>query len=97
MTDSTIHDFLPLKGFDHIVFYVGNAKQAAVFYGQGFGFSTVAYKGLETGSRDVASYVLQYRFAGRSRRITIGQHGAPWTPYTARREALKLRGDVGRG
>ncbi len=59
MTDSTIHDFLPIKGFDHVVFYVGNAKQAAVYYGRGFGFSTVAYKGLETGSRDVASYVLQ--------------------------------------
>ena len=45
----------------------------------------------------VASYVLQYRFAGRSRRFTIGQHGAPWTPHMARNEALRLRGKVASG
>jgi 4-hydroxyphenylpyruvate dioxygenase len=52
-------DFLPIKAFDHIEFWVGNAKQAAVYYSHGFGFTPVAYKGLETGSRDVASYALQ--------------------------------------
>ena len=52
-------DFLPIKAFDHIEFWVGNAKQAAVYYEHGFGFTPVAYRGLETGSRDVASYALQ--------------------------------------
>jgi integrase len=31
---------------------------------------------------------------GRQRRLTIGRHGAPWTPDTARTEALRLLGDV---
>jgi 4-hydroxyphenylpyruvate dioxygenase len=37
---------------------VGNAKQAAGFYNTFFGFKTVAYRGLETGSRYFASYVV---------------------------------------
>jgi 4-hydroxyphenylpyruvate dioxygenase len=52
-------DFLPLKGTDHIEFYVGNARQAAYFYRAAFGMSLVAYAGPETGRRDRASYVLQ--------------------------------------
>lgn len=52
-------DFLPLRGFDHVEFYVGNAKQAAHFYDKAFGFRPVAKMGLETGCRDRASYVLQ--------------------------------------
>ncbi|HET9054103.1 MAG TPA: 4-hydroxyphenylpyruvate dioxygenase, partial [Cyclobacteriaceae bacterium] len=52
-------DFLPLKGTDYVEFYVGNAKQAAVFYQYAFGFELVAYAGPETGVRDRASYVLQ--------------------------------------
>jgi 4-hydroxyphenylpyruvate dioxygenase len=52
-------DFLPLKGTDHIEFYVGNARQAAYFYRAAFGMSLVAYAGPETGLRDRASYVLQ--------------------------------------
>jgi 4-hydroxyphenylpyruvate dioxygenase len=51
-------DFLPLQGFDHVEFYVGNAKQAAYFYSHAFGFTPIAYSGLETGARDHASYVL---------------------------------------
>ena len=45
-------DFLPIKGYDHVEFFVGNAKQAAHFYHKTFGFTPVAKKGLETGSRD---------------------------------------------
>jgi len=52
-------DFLPIKGTDHIEFYVGNAKQAALFYQHCMGFQLVAYAGPETGVRDRASYVLQ--------------------------------------
>jgi len=52
-------DFLPIKGYDHIEFYVGNAKQAAHFYDKTFGFKPVAKMGLETGCRDRASYVMQ--------------------------------------
>lgn len=52
-------DFLPIKGTDHIEFYVGNAKQAAQYYQYAFGFDWVAYAGPETGQRDRASYVLR--------------------------------------
>ncbi len=51
-------DFLPIKGIDHVEFYVGNAKQAAHYYKTAFGFVAAAYSGLETGSRDRASYVM---------------------------------------
>jgi 4-hydroxyphenylpyruvate dioxygenase len=54
-----VQDFLPLKGTDHIEFYVGNARQSAYFYRAAFGMSLVAYAGPETGRRDRASYVLQ--------------------------------------
>src|SRR5262249_53549895 len=30
----------------------------------------------------------------RSRRYSIGKHGSPWTPETARKEALRLLGQV---
>jgi 4-hydroxyphenylpyruvate dioxygenase len=52
-------DFLPLRGTDHVEFYVGNARQAAYFYRTAFGMSLVAYAGPETGQRDRASYVVQ--------------------------------------
>ena len=45
--------------FDHLEFYVGNAKQAAHFYTTAFGFTPVAYAGPETGLADRASYVLR--------------------------------------
>lgn len=52
-------DFLPLLGTDYVEFYVGNAKQAAHFYKTAFGFQSLAYKGLETGSKNQVSYVLK--------------------------------------
>lgn len=51
-------DFLPLNGTDYVEFYVGNAKQSAHYYKTAFGFQSYAYKGLETGCREYASYVL---------------------------------------
>ena len=49
---------LKLKCIHHVEFWVGNARQAAYFYRKGFGFSQVAYSGLETGQRQRASYAL---------------------------------------
>ena len=51
-------DFMPIKGWDHLELYVGNAKQAAYFYERALGFTQTAYAGPETGLRDRASYVL---------------------------------------
>ena len=43
-------------------------------------------------------YVLKYRvIGGRQRFLTIGPHGSPWTPETARREAKKLLGMIAGG
>ena len=49
---------LDLLDWDHLHFYVGNAKQAAHYYATGFGFRIAAYAGPETGVRDRASYLL---------------------------------------
>jgi 4-hydroxyphenylpyruvate dioxygenase len=49
---------LRLKRVHHVEFWVGNAKQAAFYYRKAFGFSQVAYSGLESGNREFASYVL---------------------------------------
>ena len=48
-----------ILGFDHITLWVGNAKQAATYYCLAFGFTPFAYRGLETGSRDVVSHVVK--------------------------------------
>jgi 4-hydroxyphenylpyruvate dioxygenase len=48
-----------LQGIDHIELYVGNAQQAAHFYCTAFGFSRIAYAGLETGLQDRASVVVE--------------------------------------
>ena len=48
--------------------------------------------------RDAITYLLKYRAeGGRQRWATIGRHGAPWTPDTAREEARRLLGDVVKG
>jgi 4-hydroxyphenylpyruvate dioxygenase len=49
---------LKLKNVHHVEFWVGNAKQSSYFYRKAFGFSQIAYSGLETGNRETASYVL---------------------------------------
>ena len=55
----TDQDTFPINGTDHIEFYVGNAKQSAMYYQAALGFKLVAYMGPETGVRDRVSYVLQ--------------------------------------
>jgi 4-hydroxyphenylpyruvate dioxygenase len=49
---------LKIKKVHHVEFWAGNAKQSAYFYRKAFGFSQLAYSGLETGNRETASYVL---------------------------------------
>jgi len=52
-------DTFPINGTDHLEFYVGNAKQSAIYYQATFGYKLIAYKGPETGSRETVSYVLE--------------------------------------
>ncbi|KAF2202756.1 4-hydroxyphenylpyruvate dioxygenase [Delitschia confertaspora ATCC 74209] len=47
------------RGYHHVHWYVGNAKQAASYYISRMGFKRVAYRGLETGSRAIASHVVR--------------------------------------
>jgi len=53
----------PEKGrficFDHISFYVGNAKQAASYYTTRMGFEPAGYQGLETGNRRFSKYAVR--------------------------------------
>src|SRR3954465_5413380 len=52
-------DDFPVEAVDHVHLVVGNAKQAAHYYSNAFGMRVTAYRGPETGSRDLASYVLE--------------------------------------
>jgi integrase len=46
----------------------------------------------------VVSYILMYRtMDGRKRTYTIGKHGSPWTPETARQEARRILREVVKG
>jgi 4-hydroxyphenylpyruvate dioxygenase len=47
------------RGYDHVTWWVGNAKQTAQYYITRMGFRPLAYRGLETGSRFIASHVVQ--------------------------------------
>ncbi len=67
--DATREDFMPLNGVDHVEMNVGNAAQAAYYYDNAFGFKEVAYRGLETGTRDRTSHVLEQ---GRIRLVLTG-------------------------
>lgn len=66
-------DLMPLHGIDHMELWVGNAAQAAYYFTHAFGFTEVAYAGLETGLRDRAAHVLQQ---GRIRLVLTGTLGA---------------------
>jgi 4-hydroxyphenylpyruvate dioxygenase len=45
--------------FDHVTFWVGNAKQASAHFCARLGFEPFAYSGLETGSRQIASHAVR--------------------------------------
>ncbi|KAF8539171.1 4-hydroxyphenylpyruvate dioxygenase 1 [Trichophaea hybrida] len=46
------------RGYDHVHWWVGNAKQAATYYCTLFNFRPLAYRGLETGSRSFTSHAI---------------------------------------
>ncbi|MCW5961829.1 MAG: 4-hydroxyphenylpyruvate dioxygenase [Pyrinomonadaceae bacterium] len=77
---------LGLKKIHHVEFYVGNAKQAEFYYRKAFGFSRVAYSGLETGNRETASYVM------RQNRVNFVLT-TPLTPEHDAAEHIKQHGD----
>jgi len=52
-------DFCPILAFDHLELYVGNAKQAAAWYCHALGFECTAVRGLETGERERASWLVE--------------------------------------
>jgi 4-hydroxyphenylpyruvate dioxygenase len=72
-------DFLQIKSIDHLHFYVGNAKHAMYYWWKAFGFTPVAYSGLETGNREFASYVLQ---SGQIRFVVSAPYG-PSSPLAS--------------
>jgi integrase len=65
--------------------------------GQTIWDKTILGFGIRRQQGDTVSYVLQYRHDGRRRLHTLGKHGSPWTPETARSEALRLLGEIVRG
>lgn len=77
---------LQLSDFDHIEFYVGNAKQAAHYYRTLFGFRITAYAGPETGEREKASYLLEQ---GKIRFVLT----SPLSPDSEIAEHIKQHGD----
>src|SRR5687767_12139099 len=66
MTES---DTFPVEAVDHLRFAVGNARQAAHFYSTAFGMRVTAYRGPETGSRELAEFVLE---SGGARFVLTG-------------------------
>jgi 4-hydroxyphenylpyruvate dioxygenase len=79
-------DFFPIRAIDHLEFHVGNARQAAFFYSSCLGFVNTAYRGLETGSRETASYVMEQ---GRIRFVLT----SPLVPGHEAARFVNLHGD----
>ncbi len=52
-------DSFPIRRVDHIRHYVGNARQAAFYYRNVFGFNITAFHGLETGLRHEVDILLE--------------------------------------
>ncbi|KAI0461284.1 hypothetical protein LJB42_000950 [Komagataella kurtzmanii] len=59
--DSSLMPKLANDGFvayDHVTFYVSNAKLSSRFFINSLGFYPIAYKGLETGSKNICHHVV---------------------------------------
>lgn len=78
-------DSFPILAIDYLELYVGNAKQAAHYY-EALGFHPIAYRGLETGSRDVVSWCVEQ---GQVRFVLTGALGSE-SPVA---EHVKAHGD----
>ncbi len=65
----SLSDPFPVEAVDHLRFAVGNARQAAHFYSTALGMRVTAYRGPETGSRELAEYVLE---SGGARFVVTG-------------------------
>lgn len=88
-TNETTHSqdaSLSLKDIDYLEFYVGNPRQAMYFYCKAFGFTPVAYAGLETGVGDRESFVMEQ---GAIRLVLTGA----LSPDTSITEHVQLHGD----
>lgn len=86
LTATKVRNPLGLKKIHHVEFYVGNAKQAEFYYRKAFGFSRIAYSGLETGNRETTSYAL------RQNRVNFILT-TPLGPEHPAAEHIKLHGD----
>jgi integrase len=74
---------------------IGLRDVRALKPGQAIWDSTVAGFLVRRQKGDAVTYLVFYRTAtGRQRWHTIGRHGAPWTPETARAEARRILGEV---
>jgi integrase len=74
---------------------IGLREVRALKPGQTIWDSAVSGFGARRQRSHMVSYVLIYRTQeGRQRWHTIGRHGSPWTPETARAEAQRLLGRV---
>src|SRR5262245_52356929 len=77
---------------------IGQRHIKALRPGQVVWDSAVIGFGARRQRSEAVSYFVFYRTAEqRQRWHTIGRHGAPWVPDTARDEARRLLGDVARG
>ena len=87
-------------GFDHLVFWVGNAKQAASYYVTRckitqaviiVGFTHFGYKGLEVGHRDIASHAV-------SQNGIVFVFQSPYNPSSSIHDAFQsAHGDAVKG
>lgn len=75
-----------LIGFDHVRFVVGNAKQAAHYYQSVYGFGLVAFRGLETGDKEMVSYVLRQN-------DVVFVLDSPLGPESSMNDHLRIHGD----
>ncbi|MCW2615951.1 MAG: hppD [Frankiales bacterium] len=85
-SDPAPPDLFPVEAVDHLRFAVGNARQAAHWYSTAFGMRVTAYRGPETGSREIAEYVLE---SGSARFVVAG----PVVAGTALGEHVARHGD----
>lgn len=76
-----------LEGYDYVRLNVGNAYQTMHFLRSLFGFTPIAYSGLETGARDQVSYVL----GQGSIRVVVT---SPLDPSGPTAEEIKIHGDA---